>query len=387
MLPMVYAMGQANSVPAGQQTSLGVIPLPGASYAWDLYIDNTAINFATTPGNCPVGNAYFVAGNTSPTVDVMWVLPGTYYYRVIVTGPDGCQNLKMGEMHVLDCTPPAVTVIPCFSPVTTTEGRPFTLKGGLPLGGTWSGGTGVNDPQPGMFNPQTAPTGAITVTYSYTDSQGCTGSAQATIQNNPAPPGFVCGDDWIDVRDNKRYPTVQLGTQCWMGSNLNYGSVIPFTQPQTENCTPERYCYNNTASQCDGAGAPVLQDGPGGLYQWDELMQYETANGAQDICPPGWHVPSAAEWQVLFGLYNGYAHAGAPLQDLSLVPGFKALPSGVVYQNEIWSFRGLATLFWSSTPVNPEKSVAHGMNQKDPSVSLYESPRLHAFPARCLRNP
>jgi uncharacterized protein (TIGR02145 family) len=295
-------------------------------------------------------------------------------------------NPAMSAPVVMQITPaPTVNFIPCFENVTSVESRPFRLKGGLPLGGSYSGGAGVNNPAPGMFNPQAAPTGPVTVTYTYTNAANCTGSAQTIIQNNPAVAGFTCGSNWTDIRDNKVYPTVQLGTQCWMGSNLNHGNTIPMTQNQANNCVSERYCYSNATGNCDGPGAPSMQDGAGGLYQWDEMMQYETAQGAQDICPSGWHVPAETEWNVLLNFYGGNAFAGEKMQDL-LQPGFHALPTGVVYQNEIWSFKDLATIFWTSTPVAPVKAISHGMNIKDPSVSYYESFRGHAFPVRCVRN-
>ena len=279
---------------------------------------------------------------------------------------------------------PAVTFTPCSDIITSVEARPFTLRGGIPLNGSYSG-PGVNDPVQGMFNPQSAPEGPVTVTYTYTNAAGCSDSAHTVIQNNPAQ-SFTCGSPWTDLRDNKTYPTVLIGTQCWMGANLNYGATIPYTQVQADNCVNEKYCFGNTSSNCDGTGAPGLQDGPGGLYQWDEMMRYENVAQAQDICPAGWHVPSETEWTVLFDLYQGVAFAGKDLQDLTLPSGFRALPTGVVYQNTIWSFKDLATIFWTSTPIPPAKAVSHGMNKIDPSVSYYESFRLHAFPARCVRN-
>jgi uncharacterized protein (TIGR02145 family) len=385
VLSVAEAMGQANSVPAGQSTNLGVIPIPGATYAWDLYINDVAVNFATVPGNCPATDAYFTAGNTSPTVEVTWVTPVTYFFRVIVTAPDGCMNLKMGQMEVIDCPAPVVTFSPCFDVVTSVEARPFRLKGGLPLNGVYSGGPWVNNPAQGMFNPQAAPEGQITVTYTYTDAQGCSASAQGIIQNNPAPAGFTCGMPWTDIRDNKTYPTLLIDGVCWMGSNLNYGTSVPMSLPQTDNCVTERYCYNNDPVHCNGPGAAGLQDGPGGAYQWDEMMQYSTIPGTQDICPPGWHVPTEPEWAQLFTALGGNALAGAELQDPAS-PGFRVLPSGVVYQNEIWSFKDLATILWSSTPIVPGKAISHGMNIKDPSVSYYESSKVHAFPVRCVKN-
>jgi len=37
-----------------------------------------------------------------------------------------------------------------------------------------------------------------------------------------------------------------------------------------------------------------------GLYDWNEAMQYSTTEGAQGVCPQGWHIPSDGEWCALF---------------------------------------------------------------------------------------
>jgi hypothetical protein len=34
----------------------------------------------------------------------------------------------------------------------------------------------------------------------------------------------------------------------------------------------------------------------GSLYQWSEMMQYTTQQGAQGICPPGWRLPVDEDW-------------------------------------------------------------------------------------------
>lgn len=53
----------------------------------------------------------------------------------------------------------------------------FTLTGGAPAGGTYSG-TGVTA---GSFNPATAGLGTKTITYSYTDANNCSNTATNTI--------------------------------------------------------------------------------------------------------------------------------------------------------------------------------------------------------------
>ncbi|MEI6436551.1 MAG: FISUMP domain-containing protein, partial [Bacteroidota bacterium] len=118
-------------------------------------------------------------------------------------------------------------------------------------------------------------------------------------------------------------------------------------------------------------------------YQWDELMRYQTAEGSQGLCPPGWHVPTESEWSTLFDFYQGASKAGSPLQD-SIINGFKALRSGVFYLNSSWSFLDFATIFWSSTSSGQIKAISHGMNLHNFSVSLYPASRGNAFAARCL---
>jgi Tol biopolymer transport system component len=68
----------------------------------------------------------------------------------------------------------------------------FTLNGGTPSGGTWSG-PGIVNASTGSFDPTTAGLGTHTVIYSYSDGSGCTTSdskvvtvrAGATISQSP----------------------------------------------------------------------------------------------------------------------------------------------------------------------------------------------------------
>jgi uncharacterized protein (TIGR02145 family) len=114
---------------------------------------------------------------------------------------------------------------------------------------------------------------------------------------------WTCGSTLTDTRDSKTYATVQIDDQCWMSANLNVGTKITGSGNQTNNSTLEKYCYNNDEVKCTTYG---------GLYQWDEMMQYAAScNGTgappndkcstpvQGICQTGWHVPSHYEWITL----------------------------------------------------------------------------------------
>ena len=156
-----------------------------------------------------------------------------------------------------------------------------------------------------------------------------------------------------------------------MAANLNYGTEIPHTAPQRDNCIPEKYTR------------PTSYVPHPTFYQWDELMRYEETQQIQGLCPPAWHVPSEVDWNILFTNWTNNAFAGAPLK-YSGYSGFNALLFGVEHFNRSWNFIDFATMFWSSTPHGPWKAWAHGMNEQNYSVSYYPSYRANAFSVRCI---
>ena len=257
--------------------------------------------------------------------------------------------------------------------IVTRDAQPFILKGGLPLGGAWSG-TGVVG---NVFNPALVPiaTDSATITYTYANVYGCINSAVQKIKVYPVQP-FTCNGVLVDVRDNMTYPTIQIGTQCWMAANLNHGGGLSTSLLQRDNCIAEKYCYGNVPANCTAEG---------GLYSWDEMMQYETASGVQGLCPPRWHVPTQAEWNTLLAYFTSPGFAGSPLK-YSGFSGFDALMQGARVHNRNDVFRSFATLLWTSDGIGSFKAWAHGMNEINPSVSLYPSHRSNAFGVRCIRD-
>jgi uncharacterized protein (TIGR02145 family) len=86
------------------------------------------------------------------------------------------------------------------------------------------------------------------------------------------------------------YNTVKIGDQCWLKENLNVGTMIDSMQNMQDNDIIEKYCIHNEEDSCTRYG---------GLYQWNEVMQYSTTPGVQGICPANWHVPTEGEWTTL----------------------------------------------------------------------------------------
>ncbi len=328
--------------------------LPGSTYAWSV-----------------TGGAIWPPGDND-TIFVDWsgVLPGAYSISVAETSSAGCQGDPLtGVVHVVPA--PVVTFSACFDTITTTEAQPYRLKGGLPIGGVYTG-PGVSN---GFFDPSVAGPGNHNITYSYTSSIGCTSFTQSLIHSftHSLTP---CGQPFTDIRDGTVYPTVQIGSQCWMKSNLNFGNAIPGNLVQRDNCQWEKYCYNDSLIHCTNAG---------GLYQWDELMRFESPEGLQGYCPPGWHIPSEAEWLDLLNYYNGPAFAGDALKTGGS-SGFDAMLNGSLFANSTYKFGGWAVFYWTSTRHAAIKAWSHGLNEPDHGVSTYPSSVQNAFYVRCLRD-
>jgi uncharacterized protein (TIGR02145 family) len=165
--------------------------------------------------------------------------------------------------------------------------------------------------------------------------------------------GIPCPDIPAVSYGGQIYTTVQIGTQCWMAQNLNIGTRINGSQNQANNSIVEKYCYNDIDSSCDIYG---------GLYQWNEAMQYVATEGVQGICPSGWHIPTDAEWTTISSNLGGLSVAGGKMKETSLnhwaspntgatnISGFTALGAG--YRSYIGAgFYDLKVVarFWTST--------------------------------------
>ncbi len=210
------------------------------------------------------------------------------------------------------------------------------------------------------------------------------------------PPQWACGDPITDI-DGNIYNTVQIGDQCWMAENLNIGTMINGSQTMTDNSIIEKYCYDNDPFNCDTLG---------GLYQWNEAMQYATYPGAQGICPDGWHLPADDEWKILEGTVDSQYPVGDPIWDYDDYRGFdvgknlkasegwvdnngtdnfgfSALPGGFGgtyfsdkgYEGHWWSSSGFDIYAWDRTLYTySDQSARGGRNQTT------------GFSVRCILN-
>lgn len=113
---------------------------------------------------------------------------GTYTVTyTAINGQTATSTLTVVASPTAMFTPP--------SPVIVDAGVQTGLGGGTPTGGVYSG-TGITDDGNGMtysFDPMAAGVGTHTITYSYTDGNGCSDMAEGVVEVNAAiPPDNEC---------------------------------------------------------------------------------------------------------------------------------------------------------------------------------------------------
>ena len=201
---------------------------------------------------------------------------------------------------------------------------------------------------------------------------------------------FACGDSLLDVRDLQKYSTVLIGTQCWFAKNLNIGSRIDGGVGQTNTGTIEKYCYGDIPANCDTNG---------GLYQWDQAMQYETTEGVQGICPDGWHIPTSAEWDILMSYLGGFTVAGGKMKETGTSywaspntgatneSGFTCYGSG--YSNSNGLFHDLLTVsfLWSSTQMSESNASGRKLTNSSAAIIFWEQyGKAYGYSVRCVKD-
>ncbi len=118
---------------------------------------------------------------------------------------------------------------------------------------------------------------------------------------------YVDSIHWfIDARDGRRYNMVQFGSTWWMTQNLAVGEAIDPAITPTYNGIIEKYIY-------PGEDPEHLY---GGLYTWDEMMQYQRHRADYGICPEGWRIPSLDDWRQLFSNFKDLYRLKALQYDL-----------------------------------------------------------------------
>jgi uncharacterized protein (TIGR02145 family) len=167
-----------------------------------------------------------------------------------------------------------------------------------------------------------------------------------------------------DPRDGQVYPTVQIGSQCWLQANLNY---------QTGNS----WCYEDNGENCTTYGR---------LYDWS------TAMGA---CPSGWRLPNDNEWAFLTSTLGGESEAGLKMKSASgwansgngtNISGFTALPGGCRNAAGTFFNLGSAAFIWTSTELDANTAYFRFLEWDYNGEYRYSDNKAVGLSVRCLLN-
>ena len=239
--------------------------------------------------------------------------------------------------------------------------------------GTWDTNWDTDKTQNHQYGSEATYTAKLEVK----DNEGLTDQYTKSITvNNGGGTGT-----FTDPRDGQTYATVNIGSQTWMAENLNY-------------ITANSWTYDDD---------PANGDVYGRLYTWDAAMNGEASSnnvpsGVPGVCPPGWHLPSDAEWDILVNYLGGSGVAGGKMKetgtthwdspniDATNSNGFTALPGG---RHSFGSFNGLGyeSHWWSSTVSSGGwypwgRSLYHG----DGLVVRYDYYKTNDLSVRCIKD-
>ena len=156
-----------------------VNPLPLVNFTPPTTTFCNGENAVTLTGASPSGGTFSGNGVTGTSFNPTAAGVGNSAITYSFTDANGCSNSATSSFSVV--ANPNVT-LGSFSAICS-DAAPITLSGGSPIGGTFSG-AGVSGT---TFNPSQASTGVNTITYSFTNAQGCEGTASSTIQVNASP--------------------------------------------------------------------------------------------------------------------------------------------------------------------------------------------------------
>jgi uncharacterized protein (TIGR02145 family) len=239
---------------------------------------------------------------------------------------------------------------------------------------------------------------STTVSMAYSDGdrllfKGISGPYSTIITDVPISSKTITFE-FVTCQDTEwsNYTVVKIGSQTWMAENLAVGVRIDGSEDQLNNGILEKFCYEDNDANCEIYG---------GLYQWNEMMQYITTPGFKGICPDGWHLPDDPEWTVLINYLGGQEWAGNKMKETGTMhwAGFNAdatnesgltvLPAGG--QDYIGNFFDItkAANFWSSseyTDLNNLVAWYRSLYFHSPGVARQFGDKNSAWSVRCVRD-
>jgi uncharacterized protein (TIGR02145 family) len=176
-------------------------------------------------------------------------------------------------------------------------------------------------------------------------------------------------DSIVDI-DGNYYRVEEIGNQVWMAENLKV------TRNSSGDSLSSYFFYND----------PSYMDVYGCLYSWDVMMNGEEKEGAQGICPEGWHIPSDTEWQTLVDTLGGITVAAKYLKP-GEKSGFNLQFGGNFHPKlKIYSYIDRQAYYWSSSQFNANSGWMRQIGLKNVNVNRSTVDKGYSFSVRCVKD-
>lgn len=181
----------------------------------------------------------------------------------------------------------------------------------------------------------------------------------------------------------KVYNTVTIGLQVWLKENLDLGTMLQDYQNQTNNGVIEKYCYGNDVNNCNTYG---------GLYQWNEAMEYVSTAGTKGICPTGWHIPTLSEFETLKSAVGNNGNAlkeigeGTGSGTGTNTSGFSALLAGLRNYAGFSQYFGNYTYFWVSLEREDGYVYSFSLYYEHSFITSAYYNKNYGFSVRCIKD-
>ena len=200
-------------------------------------------------------------------------------------------------------------------------------------------------------------------------------------------PDLVYGT--VTDADFNEYKTIQIGTQTWMAENLK--SICFSNGAQIGNLTDFNLWADYTLdAYCWYDNDVAFKSNYGAIYNW-----YAVNSGI--LCPAGWHVPSADEFETLITFLGGESTAAVKLKESNTdhwLPedtgaddesGFSALPGGYLSSGDFMLLR-TAGYWWSSSESNLSNASYMVIGSNNSSVSINTVSKTTGMSVRCVKD-
>ena len=243
---------------------------------------------------------------------------------------------------------------------------------------------------------------SITVVVSLPDSMFGDGDTISVTLDSAFAICFICGIDSVTFTyrcATVTYGTVEHNGKCWLDRNLGasrvatayndaeaYGDLFQWGRCDDghQDRSSANYAGPVVSSSCSGGNAwdGEFITNSSSPYDWIDPQDntlWQGVSGTNNPCPPGWRIPTEAEWETERASWDTYDYNGAFGSPLKLVAGgYRYYEYGGVY------YEGVIGFYWSST-VDGSNSVILIFSSGYANVDASRA-RGHGMSVRCIKD-